>query len=210
MYKKKFLFVVFEGIEGSGKTYQSNKLFNKIKNLGLPAIHTREPGGSKSAEKIRKIILTGEKNKFTKTTDALLYLAARNEHIQKTLKPAFLSNKIIICDRFIDSTIAYQVYGKKVSKSLVAKVHEVILGRFKPDLTFVLTVNIKKAFLRLKKRGKKNRYDKFSKQFYLKAQNAFIQIAKKNKKKYVLLDNSHDSTDTEIFIFKTFLKALNR
>ena len=88
MYKKKKLFITFEGIEGSGKTFQSKKLFNKIKSLKLPAIYTREPGGSPSAEAIRKILLTGNKKKFDEITDTLLYLAARNEHFKKILKPA--------------------------------------------------------------------------------------------------------------------------
>ena len=119
MYKKKSFFVTFEGIEGTGKTYQSKKLFKKIKSVGLPVIYTREPGGSKVAEKIREIILedyfhSDSKEKFDKYTDTLLYLAARNEHVEKKLKPAILKKKIIICDRFIDSTLAYQVYGKKV------------------------------------------------------------------------------------------------
>ena len=127
MYKKKPLFVTFEGIEGSGKSYQSKKLFRKIKSMGLSVIYTREPGGSNSAEKIRKIILSGSKNKFTKVTDTLLYLAARNEHIEKTIKPAIFKKKIIICDRFFDSTLAYQVYGKGVNKSLVDFVHKKIL-----------------------------------------------------------------------------------
>ena len=152
MYKKKLLFVTFEGIEGSGKTYQSKKLFRKIKSMGLPVIYTREPGGSNSAEKIRKIILSGSKKKFTKITDTLLYLAARNEHIEKTIKPAIFKKKIILCDRFTDSTLAYQVYGKGVNKVLVDSVHKFILGDVKPDLTFILKVNISKAMERLKKR----------------------------------------------------------
>ena len=118
MSKKKPLFVTFEGIEGSGKSYQSKKLFRKIKSMGLSAIHTREPGGTRAAEKIREVILEdyfhpGSKEKFNKYTDTLLYLAARNEHIEKKLKPAIFKKKIIICDRFIDSTLAYQVYGKE-------------------------------------------------------------------------------------------------
>ena len=88
MFKKKALLITFEGIEGSGKTYQSTKLFNKIKSLGINAIYSREPGGSHGSELIRKVILSGKKNKFTKTTDTLLYLAARNEHIEKKIKPA--------------------------------------------------------------------------------------------------------------------------
>ena len=121
MRKKKSLFITFEGIEGSGKSYQSRKLFRSIVGAKLPAIYTREPGGTKLAEKIREVILKDyfhpdSKEKFNKYTDTLLYLAARNEHVEKKIKPAILKKKIIICDRFIDSTLAYQVYGKGVSK----------------------------------------------------------------------------------------------
>ena len=214
MYKKKSFFITFEGIEGSGKSYQSKILYKNIKKKGLPAILTREPGGSKSAEKIRKIILEDYfykdvKIKFDKNTDTLLYLAARNEHLINKIKPAINKKKIIICDRFIDSTFAYQVYGKKVDKRLVDSVHKHILGTIKPDLTFVLKVNILKALLRLKKRKKKNRYDKFSKNFYIKAQNAFIKIAKKNKKRYIIIDNSQDSKETEKIILNKFVKFIN-
>ena len=125
MYKKKSLFITFEGIEGSGKSYQSKKLFNKIKKIGLPVINTREPGGTVSAEKIRRVILEDyfhpdSKEEFNKYTDSLLYLEARNEHIKNKIRPAIFKKKIIICDRFIDSTLAYQVYGKGVNKRRLA------------------------------------------------------------------------------------------
>ena len=115
MYKKKPLFVTFEGIEGSGKSYQSRKLYKSIKKRKIPAILTREPGGTEGAEKIRKIILEDyfypdSKLRFNKYTDTLLYLAARNEHIKNKIKPAISKKMNIICDRFIDSTLAYQVY----------------------------------------------------------------------------------------------------
>ena len=202
--------MTFEGIEGSGKSYQSKKLFRKIKSMGLSVIYTREPGGSNSAEKIRKIILSGSKNKFTKVTDTLLYLAARNEHIEKTIKPAIFKKKIIICDRFFDSTLAYQVYGKGVNKSLVDFVHKKILKNIKPNLTYILKLNIEKAFQRIKKRKNINRYDKFPQKFYQKVQRAFIKIAKTNKQKYVVLNTSEDTLETEKLIFKRFNKVLNK
>jgi dTMP kinase len=208
MRNRKFFFIVFEGIEGSGKSYQSRKLYTAIKKIGLPVILTREPGGTKSAEKIREIILkdyfdSDFKEKFDKYTDTLLYLAARNEHIQNKIKPAIFKKKIVICDRFIDSTFAYQVYGKGVNKNFVDLLHKYILGNIKPDMTFILKVNISKALQRLKKRTiKKNRYDKFSKNFYIKAQKAFIKIAKKNKKKYYIFDSSEDDKNLEKSIFK--------
>ena len=205
MHKSNYFFITFEGIEGSGKSYQSKKLFENIKKEKKPVLLTREPGGSLTSEEIRKVILSGSKNKFLKTTDTLLYLAARNEHYNKFLKPMIKKNNII-CDRFIDSTLAYQVDGKGVNGKLVDNIHEVILGKFKPDLTFVLTVTLKKAFARIKKRRFKNRYDKFSKGFYQKVQNSFIKLAKKNSKRYYVLDNTVDSKDVEKIIFNKFLK----
>jgi len=215
MYKKKSLFVTFEGIEGSGKSYQSKKLFNKVKRMGLPVIYTREPGGTGSAEKIRKVILDDyfhpdSKEKFNKYTDTLLYLAARNEHVEKRLKPAISKKKIIICDRFVDSTLAYQVHGKGVNKSLVDTVHKYILGNIKPDLTFILKASVSSAMKRLKKRKKKNRYDKFSKNFYNKVQKAFLEIAKTDKNKYIIIDNSLDTQETEKVIFKKFINIFNK
>ena len=213
MYKKKSLFVTFEGIEGSGKSYQSRKLYQNLKKKNISVILTREPGGTKSAEKIRRVILDDyfhhdSKEKFNKNTDTLLYLAARNEHIENKIKPAISKKKIVICDRFVDSTLAYQVYGKGVNKKLVNSVHKYILGNIKPDLTFILKVKISKALQRLKNRKRKNRYDKFSKNFYIKVQNAFLKLARKNQKRYFVLDNSKDTNVIEKIILKKFLSKL--
>jgi len=215
MYKRKALFVTFEGIEGSGKSYQALKLYKNIKKKNISAILTREPGGTNSAEKIRKVILDdyfhpNSKEKFDKYTDTLLYLAARNEHILNKIKPAIFKKEIIICDRFIDSTSAYQVYGKGVNEKFVNLIHKHILKNIRPDLTFILKVNILKALKRINKRGKKNRYDKFSKSFYATVQKAFIKIAKKNKKKYIILDNSKDSSSVEKIILEKILIRLNK
>ena len=215
MYKKHPLFVTFEGIEGSGKSYQSIKLCKNLKKKNIPVILTREPGGTLGAERIRKIILQDYfhpnfNEQFSKYTDTLLYLAARNEHMENKIIPAIKKKKIIICDRFTDSTLAYQVYGKGVNKNFVDVIHKYILGNIKPDLTFILKVNIAKAFQRLKNRKKKNRYDKFSKNFYIKVQNAFIKIAKSNKKRYFVLDNSEDTKETEKIIFNKFIKLLRK
>ena len=215
MLKGKALFVTFEGIEGSGKSYQSKILFKNLLKEKMPVILTREPGGTRSAEKIRNLILEDYfhpelKEKFNKCTDTLLYLAARNEHVTNLIKPALAKKKIVICDRFTDSTLAYQVYGKGVNRNLINSVHKHILKDLLPDLTFILTVNIATAMLRLKKRKKKNRYDKFSRKFYTNVQNAFLKLAKKNKKRYVVIDNSHDSKDVEKVIFETIKERFKR
>tara|TARA_B100000579_G_scaffold258065_1_gene212486 strand:+ start:83 stop:730 length:648 start_codon:yes stop_codon:yes gene_type:complete len=215
MHKRKSLFITFEGIEGSGKSYQSKKLFNNIKRMKLPVFRTREPGGTINAERIRKIILTDyfDKNKnvkFDKYTDTLLYLAARNEHIKNKVNKLLSKKNIVICDRFIDSTTAYQVYGKGVNKQLIDTAHKYILEGLKPDITFILKVNISKAMKRLNKRRTKNRYDKFSKNFYIRVQKAFIKIFKMNKNRCVIIDNSKDNISTEKKIFDRFLKIYNK
>jgi len=215
MYKKKSLFITFEGIEGSGKSYQAKKLYKNLLKYNIQSLLTREPGGTSSGEKIREVILKDyfhpeSKEKFNKYTDTLLYLAARNEHIENKIKPSLKKKKIIICDRFIDSTYAYQVYGKDVDKNFINSIHKHILQNIKPDITFILTVRISKAMRRLKNRKNKNRYDKFSKNFYTKVQRAFVKIAKTNKQKYIVLDNTKDTTEVEKFIFKKIIKLLNK
>ncbi|MAV05817.1 dTMP kinase [bacterium TMED277] len=212
MYKKKSFFIVFEGVEGCGKSYQSKKLKRNLAKQGVNSLLTREPGGTIGAEFIRTLILKDyfnkeKKEKFDKYTDTLLYLAARNEHIKNKIQPALKKRRVVICDRFIDSTLAYQVYGKKVNKSFIDHIHRFILNGIKPDITFVLKVSSKTSKLRLKKRKTKNRYDNFPQSFYTKAQKSFLKIAR-NKPNYFVLDSSLDNNDLENKIFKIVSKYL--
>ncbi|MAW17751.1 MAG: dTMP kinase [Pelagibacteraceae bacterium] len=212
MFKKKPFFIVFEGVEGCGKSYQSKKLKKYLEKKGISPVLTREPGGTRSAESIRKLILQdyfkkGNKEKFDKYTDTLLYLAARNEHVKNKIIPALKRKKIVICDRFTDSTLAYQVYGKKVDKLFIDTIHKKILRNLKPDLTFILKVTPKISKLRLSKRKTKNRYDNFSQKFYTKVQNYFLRLAK-NKKNYFILESSANDINLEVKILKLTLKRL--
>ncbi len=210
---KKGFFIVFEGIEGSGKSYQAKILYNKLKKLNKKVILTREPGGTKSAEIIRKIILKDyfEKNKkikFDKYTDTLLYLASRNEHVKNKIKPALKQGNIVICDRFIDSTYAYQVEGKKVQNDFIKKIHNQIIGNLRPNLTIVLKVQQKSFVRRLQKRKTRNRYDNFPVKFYLKAQRSFIKLSK-NKKNYVIFDSSKNTTELQNLIFRLIVNRIS-
>ena len=196
MHKKKFYFIVFEGVEGTGKSYQIKKLYNNLKIKKFDILKTREPGGSSSAEKIRKLIFSKDSKKFDKLTDFYLMCAARNEHVKKTLLIAKKKKKIVICDRFIDSTYAYQVIGNKINKDFNTINQNYILGGLRPDLTIVLKSNFKKIFSRIKKRKIKNKFDKLNTSFYVKAQNAFINKVKNNRN-YYLFDSSKDNNDLE-------------
>ena len=205
------IFISFEGGEGSGKSVQSQILGERLNNIGLQTLLIREPGSTPLGKYLREWLKreTSPKEEMSSIAELFVFAAARAEVVQKIIKPALkLPGMVIITDRFADSTTAYQGYGRKLSFDKITQINHVAMQGVKPDLTFILKVNISKAMERLKKRKKKNRYDKFSKNFYIKAQNAFIKIAKQNKRRYFVLDNSNDSKETEKIILNKFFKVL--
>ena len=208
MRKNKFYFIVFEGIEGTGKTYQINKLYYNLKKHKYNILKTREPGGSKTAEKIRQLIFSKASNKFDKLTDYYLMNAARNEHVKKTLLLAKKQKKIVISDRFTDSTYAYQVVANKIDKKINKMNQQYILKKLKPHLTIVLKSNFKSIYSRIKKRSKNNKFDKLKTNFYRKSQSAFLSLAKKNKN-YLVFDSSKNSSDLEKKILTVILKKIS-
>ena len=203
MYKKPV--IVFEGIEGSGKSYHSKKVSNYLKKKKIAHIIIREPGGSINSEKIRKLILN-KKSKFNKNTDLLLYLASRSENIS-ILKKNF-RKKIILIDRFTDSTLAYQHYGFDVNKNLINTINQYLLKDFKIDFTFLNIVNKKNLNKRLKSRKSLNRYDQFNYNFYEKVQRGFLKLSKKNKKKYQVIDSNLDINHNLSIILKKIDKLI--
>ncbi len=197
--------IVFEGIEGSGKTTLINHLSKYLKKINKKFIKFREPGGSKNSEKIRKFILNNKSNLNNKT-DLLLYLAARSENYEKIIIKNY-KKKIILIDRFVDSTIAYQHYGMGINKYLILKINNFILGNIKPDLTFLNLVNKNNLKLRLKKRVNKNKYDKFTYSFYNKVQNGFKKLSK-NDKKYVIVNSNNSIKENKELVVNTIKKIL--
>ena len=207
MRKKNFFFIVFEGVEGTGKSYQINKLFNNLKKKKLDVIKTREPGGSKSAEEIRNLIFSKKSIKFDKLTDFYLMNAARNEHIKKNLLVARKQKKIVICDRFTDSTYAYQVMANKIDKKINSINQKYILKDLKPNMTIILKANFKTISSRIKKRKNNNKFDRLKNNFYKKAQNAYLSLAKKNKN-YLVFDSSKNTPDLEKKILNIVLNNI--
>ena len=194
----KFPIIVFEGIEGSGKTTHINLVNKYLKKKNKKFIKFREPGGSKNAEKIRKILLNNKSN-FNKKTDLLLMLGSRSENIEKIINQNY-KKKIIIIDRFIDSTIAYQHYGMGIDIKIIKNINNFLLNRIKPDFTFLNVVNKKNLILRLKKRKNKNRYDNFNYNFYNKVQKGFLKLVK--KKKYMIVDSNKPLSYNKLQIIK--------
>ena len=191
--------IVFEGIEGTGKSHHINKIANFLKRNNKKFIKIREPGGSLNSEKIRKLILNND-SKFNKYTDLLLYLSARSENIELIKKN--IRKKIILIDRFSDSTIAYQHYGMGVNLKFIENINNFLLKGIKIDFTFLSIVNQKNMKKRLTKRNNLNRYDKFNSIFYEKVQKGFKKILNKNPKKYMLIDSNLDIAHNEKIILE--------
>ena len=197
--------IVFEGIEGSGKTFHIDNVSSYLKRKKIPFLKIREPGGSKNSEIIRKLILNN-KSSFNKNTDLLLYLSARSENIDLIKKN--YKKKIILIDRFIDSTIAYQHYGMGVDYSIINQINKFLLENIKVNFTFLNTVSHKNMILRLKERKRLNRYDKFNTSFYDKVQKGFLKLMRKKNKNSFMIVNSNLPINTNKEIVLKKLKNL--
>ncbi len=181
--------IVFEGIEGTGKSHHLGNVAKYLKKKKINFIKIREPGGNKNSEIIRKLILNN-KSTFNKYTDLLLYLSARSENVEQIKKNA--GKKIILIDRFTDSTIAYQHYGMGVNLKFIQNINNYLLRGVNVDFTILNLVNLKNMKKRLMQRKNLNRYDKFNSHFYEKVQKGFIKLSKKNPKKYMKIDSNLD------------------
>jgi len=189
--------IVFEGIEGSGKSHHISVVSKYLTKKNISHIKIREPGGNPNSEKIRKLILNNKSN-FNQNTDLLLYMAARSENID-LIKKSY-NKKIILIDRFTDSTIAYQHYGMGVNLNLIEALNKYLLRNIKVSFTFLNTVNKKNLQKRLKQRKSLNRYDKFKISFYNKVQNGFIKLSNKQKNKYQLINSNLEINKNEKLI----------
>ena len=183
--------IVFEGIETSGKSTSLNKAIKYLKKNKIKYISFREPGGTNLSEKLRQLMLN-KKSKLNNKTDLFLLMASRSENFDKILKENY-KKKVILIDRFIDSTLAYQHYGMGLDKNLILRMNNFLLGNLKPNFTFLSIVNKKNMLKRLKSRKNKNKYDNFNYNFYNKVQKGFLKIALKNRSKYLILDSNKDS-----------------
>ncbi len=197
--------IVFEGIEGSGKSHHIKKVSNFLNKKKIKYIKIREPGGSLNSETIRKLILN-KKSNFNKHTDLLLYLASRSENVNLIKK--YHNKKIILIDRFTDSTIAYQHYGMGVDLKIINIINRFLLKDIKVNFTFLNVVNKKNLFQRLKKRKSLNRYDQFDINFYNKVQKGFLKLSKSNKKSYKIIDSNLDIKKNENLIINQIKKLI--
>jgi len=201
----KKLIIVFEGIEGSGKSHHISVVSKYLIKKKISHIKVREPGGNPNSEKIRKLILNNKSN-FNQNTDLLLYMAARSENID-LIKKSY-NKKIILIDRFTDSTIAYQHFGMGVDINLIETLNKYLLKNIKVNFTFLNIVNKKNLQERLKQRKSLNRYDKFKMSFYNKVQNGFLKLSKRQKNKYQLINSNLEIHKNEKLILNRIDKLI--
>lgn len=192
-------FISFEGIEGCGKSTQARKLHEFFLSQKITAILTREPGGTEFSEKIREILLDEKIGKLTAKTELLLNFSARLEHVEQLIKPALKQSKIVISDRFFDSTYAYQGSALGLDYQMIDEVRKITIGDFVPDLTFLIDIPVKLALSRIQDRPENNRYEKLGIDFHQKVRDGFLYLSKKNPRIKVIDGyKSQEAVFTEI------------
>ena len=182
-------FITFEGGEGAGKSTQIQRLAAFLSARGIDAIVTREPGGSPGAEAIRHLLVTGEKHRWDPLTETLLHFAARADHVIRTIEPALAAGRWVVCDRFVDSTVAYQGYGQNVDRSFIANLSHAILGEIKPDLTLLLDLPVDVGLARAAQRhGNEDRYETMDRTFHERIRLGFRDLATAEPSRFVVID----------------------
>jgi dTMP kinase len=190
-------FITLEGGEGVGKSTQSKRLAQFLEDRGITVLRTREPGGSDGAEQIRKLLVEGAPGRWTPLTEALLYAAARADHVARLIEPALAEGRWVISDRFTDSTLAYQGFGHGLPLDTVAELNGLAAGELKPDLTFVLDVPVAEGLARAGGRAddaeegaREDRYERMDESFHERLREGFLTIARNEPERCVIIDTT--------------------
>ncbi|MEQ8745337.1 dTMP kinase [Pyruvatibacter sp.] len=199
-------FITFEGGEGAGKSTQVRRLIAALDKRGIEALATREPGGAPSAEEIRSLLVSGPPDRWRPLSEALLLNAARNEHLERLIRPALEEGRWVISDRFADSTTAYQGYAQKLGTDVTAALEALVVGDTKPDLTIILDVPADRGLERAAVREGRNpegetRYERFSMRFHETLRQAFLEIAKADPQRCVVIDAVQPEADVSAQIW---------
>ena len=182
-------FITLEGGEGAGKSTQIARLADALRKAGLTVRTTREPGGSPAAETIRKLLVEGEPGRWRPLTEALLHFAARKEHLDTVVLPALASGEWVICDRFADSTMAYQGYGHQLGRGPVESLYRTVVGDFAPDLTLIFDIPVEAGLARTGGRAHaENRYERMDATFHERVRTGFLEIARADPGRCVVID----------------------
>ncbi len=203
--KRKGFFITFEGGEGAGKSTQIQHACTYLKKLGKKAVLLREPGSTSIGEKIRQVLLDSQNQKMCVETELFLYLAARAQLVREMILPELAKGSVVVCDRFEDSTLAYQGHGGGISLDLLKKVSVLARGTLTPNLTFFLDLNPKEG---LKRAGRRDRMEQKSIQFHEKLHQGYLLLARQNLKRIIVLDATESISEIQKKIEKELSHAL--
>lgn len=204
------LFITFEGNDGSGKTTISKKAYEKLKEAGYPVIYTREPGGIDIAEQIRHIILNPENKAMDARCEALLYAASRRQHLIEKVLPALADNKIVLCDRFIDSSLAYQGIAREIGIDEVLKINEFAVEGHMPQATIFLSVSLETGLARVNHRGNLDRLDQESMEFHRAVAKGYDIVKEKFKERMYIINAEQDMEYVINDTMKTLMEIINK
>ena len=203
-------FLTFEGGEGAGKTTQAERIKEALEQAGIECVMTREPGGTFGAEAIRDLVLHGAHERWSGMTELLLMYAARLDHVDKLIKPALARGVWVLCDRFSDSSMAYQGYARGLGREKVEAVDEVVMDGFKPDLTIVFDIDPILAQRRVKTRGEDlTRFDTEQLEFHKKLRTGFLDIAERNPKRVHTVDAASSRGAITVQIKRILMKQFD-
>jgi len=213
--KRLGLFLTFEGIEGSGKTTQCHRLAATLTSLGHSVLETREPGGTRCAERIRALLLQDPSSadiqeSITAECETALVLAARSQHIRHQILPALVKNRVVLCDRFTDSTLAYQGFGRKLEMKALTTFNDFVTQGLMPDLTFLFDLPIQEGLARRKRAKNQNRLDRESQEFHSRVRRGFLNIAAQNPQRITIINGRESPENIAKTIEHKVINLLHR
>lgn len=202
-------FITLEGGEGAGKSTQVRLLAEALRGRGLDPVLTREPGGSRGAEDIRALLVTGDPGRWDPMTEALLHYAARRDHCRRVIAPALVSGRWVVCDRFADSTMAYQGYGHQLGRETIRRLDALVLDGFKPDLTIILDLPVGVGLARAASRGGgEDRYERIDAHFHERMRDGFLEIARRERTRCAVVDAEAPVEEVHAAILATVAERL--
>lgn len=202
--ERKGKFITFEGCDGSGKSTQLNLLIEYLQKTGTPHIFTREPGGGKISEAIREILLNGKNAEMTDECEALLYAAARMQHLSDRVAPALAEGKLVVCDRYVDSSFAYQAYARGLGTDFVGQINALAMTKYRPDVTIFIELTPEEAFQRKHGADENDRLEQAGMAFHRRVYEGYMALAKADPERIVCIDGRQTPQE----VFACVLKAL--